>query len=60
LDANSGYKTNRYPELSPELRAEIARRWGHVIQRYGYEGERPASAGWYAPHQPADAGRSPH
>jgi tetratricopeptide (TPR) repeat protein len=23
------------------------------------EGERPASAGWYDPHQPADAGRSP-
>ncbi len=23
-------------------------------------GERPASAGWAGPHQPADAGRSPH
>jgi len=31
----SGYETNRY-EISPELRAEIARRWGKVIQRYGY------------------------
>ncbi len=27
--------------------------WGKVFQ-----GERPASAGWYNPHQPADAGRS--
>jgi amino acid adenylation domain-containing protein len=24
------------------------------------DGERPASAGWYGTHQPADAGRSPH
>ena len=31
----SGYETNRY-EVGPELRAEIARRWGKVIQRYGY------------------------
>jgi hypothetical protein len=37
LDANAGYKTNRYPELAPELRAEIGRRWGHVIRHYGYE-----------------------
>jgi hypothetical protein len=36
LDANADYKTNRYPELGPELRAEIAHRWGHVIRRYGY------------------------
>ena len=36
LDANAGYKTNRYPDLSPELRAEITCRWGHVIRRYGY------------------------
>ncbi|HTU18051.1 MAG TPA: sulfotransferase [Gemmataceae bacterium] len=36
LDTSSGYKTNRYPELAPELRAEIERRWGHVIRQYGY------------------------
>jgi hypothetical protein len=30
------YQTNRY-ELTPELRAEITRRWGDVIRRYGYE-----------------------
>jgi omega-hydroxy-beta-dihydromenaquinone-9 sulfotransferase len=41
LAASAGYKTNRYPDLAPELRAEIARRWGHVIRQYGY-GERPA------------------
>jgi hypothetical protein len=29
------YKTNSY-ELGPELRGAITRRWGHVIQRYGY------------------------
>jgi hypothetical protein len=36
LDASAGYKTNRYPDLDPALRAEITRRWGHVIRRYGY------------------------
>lgn len=30
-----GYETNRY-ELTPEQRAEITRRWGPVIRRYGY------------------------
>jgi hypothetical protein len=37
LAANSGYKTNRYPNLPPALRQEIERRWGHVIRQYGYE-----------------------
>jgi hypothetical protein len=37
LEANAGYKTNRYPDLDPALRTEIERRWGHVIRRYGYE-----------------------
>ena len=30
-----GYETNRY-QLTPALRAEITRRWGKVIDRYGY------------------------
>jgi hypothetical protein len=30
-----GYETNRY-EVSPALEAEIGRRWGDVIRRYGY------------------------
>lgn len=33
-----GYETNRY-ELTPPLRAEIDRRWGHIIRQYGYGGE---------------------
>jgi hypothetical protein len=33
----SGYQTNRYPTLSDEVRAEITRRWGAVIDRYGYQ-----------------------
>jgi hypothetical protein len=44
LAANSTYQTNRY-RLTPELRAEITRRWGEVIRRYGYaeEPSGPAS-----------------
>ena len=29
------YKTNRY-EMTPELQAEITRRWATFIERYGY------------------------
>jgi hypothetical protein len=35
------YETNRY-ELPPEQRADITRRWGAVIRRYGYEPQAPA------------------
>jgi hypothetical protein len=35
LADNSGYETNRY-QLDPRQRAEITRRWGDVIRRYGY------------------------
>jgi hypothetical protein len=31
----AGYETNHY-ELKPAQRAEIKKRWGHVIERYGY------------------------
>ena len=34
---HKGYQTNRYPSLSAETRAEIGRRWGDVIRRYGYQ-----------------------
>ena len=33
--AKADYKTNRYP-VSPEVQAEIARRWGGFFERYGY------------------------
>jgi hypothetical protein len=35
LVKNREYRTNKY-DLPPNLRAEIARRWGDVIRRYGY------------------------
>ncbi|HZT82497.1 MAG TPA: sulfotransferase [Gemmataceae bacterium] len=35
LAGQKGYRTNRY-EMTPELRAKIAQRWGDVIRRYGY------------------------
>jgi omega-hydroxy-beta-dihydromenaquinone-9 sulfotransferase len=38
LGRTKDYRTNRY-ELAPEVRAEIAQRWGDVIHRYGYETE---------------------
>jgi hypothetical protein len=40
LAGTRDYRTNRYA-LPPALRAEIARRWGDVIRRYGYA-EEPA------------------
>jgi len=40
--AAADYKTNRYA-LPDETRDEITRRWGHVIQRYGYESRQPAT-----------------
>jgi hypothetical protein len=36
LASVAGYETNRY-QLTPERRAEITRRWGDVIRRYGYD-----------------------
>jgi omega-hydroxy-beta-dihydromenaquinone-9 sulfotransferase len=36
LAKTKNYRTNKY-EHSPELRAEISRRWGPVIERYRYE-----------------------
>jgi len=41
LADNADYQTNHY-ELTPEQEAEIERRWGSVIRRYGYEKERVA------------------
>ena len=32
----AGYRTNRY-EQPAEARAEVERRWGDVIRRYGYD-----------------------
>lgn len=40
LAEHAGYQTNRYPSLTPELRAEITRQWGPVIDRYGYGREK--------------------
>jgi hypothetical protein len=37
LADNAGYQTNRYKPLDPALEAEITRRWGDVIARYGYQ-----------------------
>jgi hypothetical protein len=35
LASISGYETNHY-ELKPSQRAAIEKRWGHIIERYGY------------------------
>ena len=36
------YKTNRY-QITPEMRAEVARRWGKFIRQYGYAAEAVGS-----------------
>jgi hypothetical protein len=36
LNSVNGYETNNY-QLTPEERAEITRRWGAIIRRYGYD-----------------------
>jgi omega-hydroxy-beta-dihydromenaquinone-9 sulfotransferase len=36
------YKTNRY-QITPEMRAEVGRRWGDFLQRYGYADDAAAS-----------------
>jgi hypothetical protein len=41
LADNADYQTNRYKPLDPALRAEITRRWGEVIRRYGYDRTSP-------------------
>jgi hypothetical protein len=41
LASLAGYETNRY-QLTAEQRVEIARRWGPVIERYGYADPTPA------------------
>jgi hypothetical protein len=38
FSGQKNYQTNRY-QLTPELRAEITRRWGKFIERYGYAPE---------------------
>jgi len=35
LRSNAGYETNKY-RISDDDRAEVTRRWGDVIRRYGY------------------------
>jgi hypothetical protein len=37
LADHAGYRTNEYPPLPPETVALLRRRWGDVIERYGYD-----------------------
>ena len=42
LAGQKDYKTNRY-QITPEMRAEIGRRWDRYIRRYGYAKEEAAN-----------------
>lgn len=42
LGDTKDYKTNRHPELPPEIRQQIRDRWSGYIQRYGYQLGDPA------------------
>jgi hypothetical protein len=44
LKEQEGYQTNRYKPLPPAVEAEVTRRWGDVIRRYGYEPRHAARA----------------
>jgi omega-hydroxy-beta-dihydromenaquinone-9 sulfotransferase len=44
LQEQAGYQTNRYKSLPPAVEAEVTRRWGDVIRRYGYDQPRAARA----------------
>jgi hypothetical protein len=35
LAEHSNYETNKF-ELTPEVKDQITKRWGHVIKQYGY------------------------
>jgi hypothetical protein len=41
VERQRDYKPNRHDELEPEIKAEIRRRWGGYVKRYGYS-EKPA------------------
>jgi omega-hydroxy-beta-dihydromenaquinone-9 sulfotransferase len=42
FSGQKNYKTNRY-QITPEMRAEITRRWGKFLTQYGYAGEEMGS-----------------
>jgi omega-hydroxy-beta-dihydromenaquinone-9 sulfotransferase len=42
LKEQAGYQTNRFKPLPARVEAEITRRWGEVIRRYGYERKQAA------------------
>ena len=44
LEAQSDYRANRHPELSPETRERIASRWRAYATRYGYCFEQAQTA----------------
>jgi len=55
LNSVDGYETNHY-QLTPEERAEITRRWGPIIKRYGYDrAETPEVAAPVKARRPAAA-----
>ena len=40
LSRTRGYETNKY-QIAPEQKAEITRRWGEQIRRWGYDDKEP-------------------
>jgi hypothetical protein len=36
FEDNAGYRTNRYPDLPEETLRQIRRRWGKIMDRWGY------------------------
>jgi hypothetical protein len=56
--SNKGYETNKYRELAPELRQQIAERWRSYAEQYGYQSPPATASAAAAPQSQFVAART--